>query len=624
MMSKSKGKAAAMMSVRLFSAAGSTSVRMSLKALTLITAAGLMLSGKASAAPDAAPDAGSVVGELSVAFLGDQGVGSDARAVLDLVASKDIDLLVLLGDFGYAENAAADWIRMMEEAVPASVAVVGVVGNHENFEWPAYRDWLVQRAAQSPDLTCVGNLGVKAHCSFRGLSVVQVAPGIIGVPGVLSADSYPEFIEQSLEDDPNRWRICSWHMNQRAMQIGGKDDATGWGVYEACRRSGGIVATAHEHSYSRTRLLDNFESQSIVNRDDHLEIAEGQTFAFVSGLGGNSIRPQRLDGDWWAAVWSSTQGASDGALFCRFGGSEGECHFEDVAGAVPDRFTLETRVDGPDAGPEPACGSPDIDPAVDAGVHVWQDCDDGVWTYFLTGEPAQGAIRADGLISSSLGFLNVASQTLEASDTLATPNSTLTTFSLTTGSPWSDRFEFSAPPNDQLCIGLTRISGGEQLYIGPDRTPVGAGPVNPETLQGCRYANGADCYRPAYDPAAERGLVSWVDCTGVVHLVVMGGQNFARFGGSVSIGTRFSEVVESRFESGDSLVQTSDSRVTFEMASGGGAHDELMLTPVDGATVCVELSVRSSGTSVTAGGERTPVSASSFDPQTGEACTPSD
>jgi len=593
-------------------ATGDRHLRSLLVAFVCVAAASALFTHRAGAATSVE----SAVGDLSVAFLGDQGAGSNARDVLELVASKEIDLLVLLGDFGYAEGAATSWIQNMEDLIPSDVAVIGVVGNHENFQWPIYRDWLVERAALSPDLSCTGNLGVKAHCTFRGLSIVQVAPGIIGVPGVLSDDGYPEFIEQSLADDPNRWRVCSWHMNQRAMQIGGKGDAAGWGVYEACREAGGIVATAHEHSYSRTWLMDDFESQSVVNRENELEIGPGQSFAFVSGLGGNSVRPQIIDGDWWAAKWSSTQGATHGALFCQFGTSEAECHFEDLAGAEPDRFTLKTLVEGE----EPTCGSPNIDPTVDGGVHVWRDCNGGPWTFSLTGNPGVGGISSSGKITSSLGFQSVTPLTVETSDTLSTPNSRLTAFAFTTGSPWSDQFEFTTRSDDQLCLGLARISDGEQLYIGPNRTPAGLGPINPETLQNCRFT-GSDCPAPVFDRSAERALVTWVDCSGVLHIMAIGAQNSARFSGSVTVSSRFSSTDTLRFESDDTLVDVSPSEVFFEMTTGRGARDEILLAPVDDGAMCIEIATQSNGTVLTAGLDRTEVT-SVFNPLTGEACTP--
>src|SRR5205809_7550121 len=108
------------------------------------------------------------------------------------------------------------------------------------------------------------------------------------------------------------------------MEVCGKGDETGWSVYVQSRRVGAIIATAHEHSYSRTYLLSSCQDQTVastaetlvLSRDDPSTPAdEGRSFVFVSGLGGRSIRDQQLSGPWWASIYTSTQGATYGALF---------------------------------------------------------------------------------------------------------------------------------------------------------------------------------------------------------------------------------------------------------------------------------------------------------------------
>jgi len=108
------------------------------------------------------------------------------------------------------------------------------------------------------------------------------------------------------------------------MQAGGKADETGWGVYEESRRAGAIIATGHEHSYARTHLLASMQEQQVASDSNELVLEtddpltpedEGRSFAFVSGLGGQSIRDHEVFGDWFASVYSSTQGATNGALF---------------------------------------------------------------------------------------------------------------------------------------------------------------------------------------------------------------------------------------------------------------------------------------------------------------------
>ena len=280
---------------------------------------------------------------LTVAFVGDQGTGENARAVLQLVRDEGAELLLIQGDLGYDRDASAGWIANIDEILGEKFPVLLTVGNHENYEWPAYRQWLAQRIRDVPELTCQGDPGVKAHCSFRGVSVVQIAPGVDEVDGVAAQDDYAKYLEDELSNSANVWRICSWHKNQKRMQVGNKSDATGWDVYAACLKHGGIVATAHEHSYSRTFLMNDFENQRVTHRTDLLEIGPGSSFAFVSGLGGRHIREQKLTGDWWASIYSATQNASHGALFCTLTDNRAICQFKDIAGAVPDQFSLENK-----------------------------------------------------------------------------------------------------------------------------------------------------------------------------------------------------------------------------------------------------------------------------------------
>jgi len=137
------------------------------------------------------------------------------------------------------------------------------------------------------------------------------------------------------------------------MQVGGKSDDTGWGVYEASRSGGAIVATAHEHSYSRTHLMSRFDTQQVANTASSFALAEddpgtpvdeGRSFAFVSGLGGRSIRDQELDGAWWASIYTSTQDANFGALFGAFGYAGNpylaRFYFKDIDGTLVDEFLV--------------------------------------------------------------------------------------------------------------------------------------------------------------------------------------------------------------------------------------------------------------------------------------------
>ena len=83
-----------------------------------------------------------------------------------------------------------------------------------------------------------------------------------------------------------------------AMQVGSKADVTGWPVYEECRIGGAIIATAHEHSYERTRTLSSMQNQ-IIDPDwpdpNNVRVSEGSSIVIVSGLAGKSVRDLNLD-----------------------------------------------------------------------------------------------------------------------------------------------------------------------------------------------------------------------------------------------------------------------------------------------------------------------------------------
>lgn len=277
---------------------------------------------------------------VKVAFIGDQGVGESARAVLQLVAGEGADLLMIQGDLGYSENAASQWEANLNDMLGPNFPVLVVVGNHENYEWSTYQSLTKKRIERAGDLVCQGDIGVKAACQFKNIDIVQVAPGITEVDGVSSDNNYADFIRSSFSSANEHWRICSWHKNQNALQTGKKGDGTGWDVYDACLDAGAMIAVAHEHAYSRTYLLSDFKNQTVVHRNNDMTLQSGQSFVFVSGLGGREARPQERGGDWWASIYTASQGATHGALFCEFENAKAECYFKAIDGSVPDQFTV--------------------------------------------------------------------------------------------------------------------------------------------------------------------------------------------------------------------------------------------------------------------------------------------
>ena len=294
---------------------------------------------------------GSAPAGLTVAFIGDQGYGAGARSVLELIRDEGADIVLHQGDYDYKDDPEA-WEAMVNDVLGADFPYFGTIGNHDVAEWDGpsgYQVRLVDRLTRVPEATCTGEIGVKASCTFRGLFFILSGAGTKG-------SDHERYIANELATTTHRWRICTWHKNMKAMQVGGKTDDTGWGVYEACREGGAIIATGHEHSYSRTRTLVDMSDQTIDPAwplANEVRVAPGSTFAFVSGLGGKSVRGQKrclpatppygCDGT-WASIYTSEQDATHGALFCAFGvdaqAEKATCWFKDIDGNVPDMFTV--------------------------------------------------------------------------------------------------------------------------------------------------------------------------------------------------------------------------------------------------------------------------------------------
>ncbi len=286
-----------------------------------------------------------------IAFLGDQGLGEDAQAVLRLIAAEGAQAVVHSGDFDYKDDPAA-WEAQINDILGADFPYFAAVGNHDRHVFygeGGYQSFLRARMRRL-GISWEGDLGVKSSFTFNGIFFLLTAPDIFGA-------GHAEYIQHKLAADHSVWRIASWHKNMKRMQVGGKSDETGWEIYEAARKGGALIATAHEHTYSRTHLLSNFQDQVVASRSDTLVLSaddpttpadEGRSFVFVSALGGRSIRDQELEGDWWASIYTSDQQASHGALFgiFNYAGEEGlaKFYFKDINGVMPDEFYVKVKV----------------------------------------------------------------------------------------------------------------------------------------------------------------------------------------------------------------------------------------------------------------------------------------
>ncbi|MGH7600323.1 MAG: metallophosphoesterase, partial [bacterium] len=71
---------------------------------------------------------------FKVAFFGDQGVGENARAVLNLVKAEGTQAVLHLGDFDYNDDPAA-WDAQIDDVLGANFPYFACIGNHDESAW---------------------------------------------------------------------------------------------------------------------------------------------------------------------------------------------------------------------------------------------------------------------------------------------------------------------------------------------------------------------------------------------------------------------------------------------------------------------------------------------------------
>lgn len=320
--------------------------------------------------PDTNPTPGTPTEpNLLIAFIGDQGNGSNADAVLNLIKNEGAVATVHNGDFDYASNPAA-WNTRIDTILGPTYPYFAVIGNHDAPAWggaSGYASYIQTRHNNVPEMSCTGELGVKANCTFRGLHLVQSCIGVGELRASCGKDSaeHVQFIHDSLAGSNAIWSICNWHKNQNDMQVGTKSDEVGWNAYRECMNAGAMVSTGHEHSYSRTANLTDVGNAAAGHGAagplDLMQLAPARNFVFVSGLGGVGLRDfdaaTHNSDTWWASYYTQNKWVKNGtlmsgtgtygALFIRFN-VEGDpkrahAYFKDVNGRIADQFTIQVQ-----------------------------------------------------------------------------------------------------------------------------------------------------------------------------------------------------------------------------------------------------------------------------------------
>lgn len=274
------------------------------------TSSGATSSGSTSGGVDGATDP-----NFKVAFIGDTAAGNDFKAVLALVKREKAQAVMIQGDLTYGGDNAADWFPVADgELETAKIPYFVSRGNHD-VDWEKATglgkglDDRLAKWAVTPDdaKPSASNYAV----TYKGLKMVFVDESE-------TSPTRAEYVKAQLGNDKHIWKICSWHKNMRATNVGPKGNEMGWQIYENCREAGAIVAQGHSHTYSRSKTMTADQALTVdaaCNDPFALCVGPGKHFFFDSSLGGVDQRTLQNTNQ---PYWASTYAADFGALFIEF------------------------------------------------------------------------------------------------------------------------------------------------------------------------------------------------------------------------------------------------------------------------------------------------------------------
>ncbi|MCJ1296676.1 hypothetical protein MMC34_008242 [Xylographa carneopallida] len=248
----------------------------------------------------------------------------------------------------------AGWDGLITKTLGDDYPLIAASGNHDYAIWQQYQEKLVTRWQKAGLTTCTGVVGVMHVCTWHGVTIVQITPGVFNesrgiyrnVAGIGDID-YVSFIRDAFAQYPSPWKVCSWHKNQHLMQTGDKANETGWGVYNECLAQGAMIMTGHEHSYERSYQMSSFENQLFDKTDPlHLTLTPTQGIVVVQGLGGREVRVNKEPGQtWWASLdnASNQKNTAPSAMHLAFSGVL--CKYN-LNGNAKLAYCYDKRIDG--------------------------------------------------------------------------------------------------------------------------------------------------------------------------------------------------------------------------------------------------------------------------------------
>jgi hypothetical protein len=272
-------------------------------------------------------------GAVTICFMGDSGVGSNASATHDACLAGGAEAIVHTGDLDY-QNSPANWESFINSKVGQNYPYFFVLGNHDTANASGYRANAESRLNRL-GITWNGTLTSHAAFDWRGIRFIMTTPGL----GDSTAATY---IRDQAAATTAPWVVSMFHEQMAKMQVGTKGDSTGWAVFEEGRLQGVTTWNGHEHSYGRTHLLSDMDTQVIADNTSPYTISKGTSIVIQAGAGGASLRAY---GPWAnEPYWASKFNTNYGVNLCTFGAQgdprRADCVFRDIGGVNRDSWTM--------------------------------------------------------------------------------------------------------------------------------------------------------------------------------------------------------------------------------------------------------------------------------------------
>ena len=118
--------------------------------------------------------------DFTVAFIADQGLHADSRAVMGLIRDEGADMVLHQGDFDYLDYPDG-WDQQINDVLGPAFPYFASIGNHDVAAWGDYQRKLQARLDRVDSAVCTGDLGVKSTCRYRGLFFVISGAGHSGL-----------------------------------------------------------------------------------------------------------------------------------------------------------------------------------------------------------------------------------------------------------------------------------------------------------------------------------------------------------------------------------------------------------------------------------------------------------